>query len=74
MSHFYASIQGNRGEATRQGGKHINGHIRGWECGVRVLGFIDPDTKEDTFHVYLTGGSGGCSRDHLIGTFTKKDL
>ena len=41
MSHFYASIQGSRGEATRCGAKNsgIAGHIRGWSSGVYVRGF-----------------------------------
>ena len=39
MSHFYANIQGNRGEATRGGSKDsgIDGHIRGWNSGAKVI-------------------------------------
>lgn len=58
MSRFYSSIQGHRGEATRQGYRAINGHIRGWNIGVKVRGYIN-DQGEDEFEVILTGGSGG---------------
>ena len=60
MSRFYASIQGNRGEATRGGTKDsgIYGHIRGWHVGARV----DVDAIEDALDeviVQITGGSAG---------------
>ena len=61
MSRFYASIQGSRGEATRQGTPKsgIQGHIRGWRVGVKVRGFND--NGHDVFRVYATSGSnGGC--------------
>jgi hypothetical protein len=66
MSNFYASIQGHRGQATRQGHKHINGHIRGWHVGVRVVGRKDEKTGKNTFVVYKTGGSSGHKSDELI--------
>ena len=60
MSRFYASIQGNRGEATRGGSaaSGIYGHIRGWHIGARV----DVDARTvgsdlDVVRVELTGGS-----------------
>lgn len=65
MSRFYASIQGSRGEATRQGGGHITGHIRGWDSGVRVNGRVE--NGEDVFDVYATGGSHNGSGE-LLGT------
>jgi hypothetical protein len=59
MSHFYASIQGNRGEATRCGtkGSGIEGHIRGWNSGIAVEGHHDALSGCDVFRVYLSGGS-----------------
>lgn len=38
MSHFYATIQGNRGQASRQGTKRsgIESYTAGWEGGVRA--------------------------------------
>jgi len=67
MSRFYASIQGSRGEATRQGtGKSgIAGHIRGWDLGVKVVGGPGPDGDE--FLVYMTAGSNGGGQDLLVG-------
>lgn len=69
MAQFYASIQGNRGEATRMGSKDsgITGHIRGWNTGVKVFGHVTTG-GEDEFHVYKTGGSNGRTSDVLIGT------
>lgn len=63
MSRFYGSLQGTRGEATRQGHRSIVGHIRGWNLGARVTGFpasergIDGDSERDAFVVDVTGGS-----------------
>ena len=73
MSRFYASIQGNRGELTRQGHKYITGHVRGWNVGIRVTGLADSN-DQDEFVVYLTSGSGGGKSDKLIGRFTRQDL
>ena len=38
MSRFYGSLQGSRGEATRQGTRAsgITSHTRGWNIGARV--------------------------------------
>lgn len=59
MSHFYASIQGNRGEGTRGGTKKtgINGHIRGWSMGCRVDLAHNEESGEDCMTIMLTGGS-----------------
>ena len=66
MSNLYASIQGNRGQATRCGHKNIDGHIRGWHRGIKIIGTHNKDTHEDVFEVHITGGSNG---DYLgIGT------
>jgi len=72
MSRFYASIQGNRGEATRQGtpSSGIEGHIRGWNIGVRVYCFVDDDGK-DAVRVTLTGGSRNSSSTKFLGVFKK---
>ena len=68
LSRFYASIQGERGEATRQGHKEIVGHVRGWGSGIEVRGMkgaVDPD--RDVFYVYATSGSGFSRRPILLG-------
>ena len=61
MARFYASIQGNRGEATRMGtpSSGITGHIRGWSTGVRVEVDVDPETGRDRVKVLRTRGSNG---------------
>lgn len=77
MSRFYASIQGNRGEATRTGSANsgIVGHIRGWNVGVHVV--VGPkcgNEDMDECCIYLTGGSNGRSDSILLGRFTVDDL
>ena len=69
MSHFYASIQGDRGEAKRCGSKKsgITGHIRGWNIGVKVV--IQQEGGEDVCYVYATGGSLGYKMDKLLARF-----
>jgi len=68
MSHFYANIQGSRGEATRGGTKQsgIQGHIRGWENGVAVFCVHDNQQDEDTINVYATGGSNTNNQDLIF--------
>lgn len=70
MAQFYAEIQGNRGSATRMGGKEsgIWGHIRGWGVGARIRCFYDEKTDTDIVKVYATKGSGGNGQETLIAT------
>lgn len=67
MSQFYASIQGNRGRATRQGTKTsgIVGHIRGWRTGAEVLVTFNEKTGKDRVEVFKTGGSRGGGREKI---------
>ena len=76
MAHFYAEIQGNRGEATRMGSKAsgIQGHIRGWDVGARVSCYYDESLDEDRVRVTLTNGSGYGSESKYLGDFSAKDL
>lgn len=70
MAQYYASIQGNRGEATRMGTKTsgIDGHIRGWNIGARVV--ITHENGRDVVRVYKTGGSRNPSNiGHQIAEF-----
>ncbi len=73
MAQFYASIQGNRGEASRMGTKSsgIEGHIRGWNIGARVVCSHDDKTGKDVVRVYKTSGSGGSYGDDPIIEFTE---
>lgn len=67
MSRFFASIQGNKGEATRQGTEKsgIAGHIRGWDLGCRVNCAVNHE-GEDFVRISLTSGSNGNGREvHL---------
>ena len=62
MAHFYGTVQGGRGEASRLGTKKdgIHSSARGWKLGVDVQGnhtTVD-DTAFDQFTVDITGGSG----------------
>jgi len=74
MAHFYASIQGSRGEATRLGyaSSGMKGRIQGWHSGISVKAVVI-DGK-DTFHVYLTSGSNGTKQSQLLGTYTVDNL
>ena len=76
MSQFYASIEGSRGPATRQGSKKsgITGHIRGWSVGGEVRYWHNEETGEDEVTIYLTSGSSGYGSQKLLGRFTAKDL
>lgn len=59
MAHFRGTIKGQRGEASRLGGKNsgITANINGWDAGVRVVAF--ERNGVDCFDVYQTGGSNG---------------
>lgn len=71
MSHFYASIQGQKGLATRCGSKSsgIVGHIRTWEFGIEVQ--IQHVNGKDIAYLYKTSGSNGGSDNELLICVTK---
>jgi hypothetical protein len=73
MSRFYASIEGSRGEATRQGtpATGIVAHPRGWNLGVRVTGYPAQASDRDTFAVDITGGSHGRRTSIQLGDVTE---
>ena len=75
MSRFYASISGQAKTVATRGSGHsdIHGHIRGWNVGIRIYGYVNVDGK-DEFAVYLTGGSHGRKIEKVIGIFIEKDL
>jgi hypothetical protein len=67
---FWGSLQGlypgrTSTEATRGGSQGIDGHIRGWDLGVRVHGFVN-EQGEDEFEVWTTGGSHDTSTKVLV--------
>ena len=67
MGHFYANIQGNRGEATRMGTKEsgIGGHIRGWHVGGSVSCNYNSNKDRDECCIRATRGSSGYGGTHL---------
>ncbi len=73
MSHFYGSMQGSRGETTRQGTKKsgIRAHIGGWDFGVKVIMYRNPEGN-DVADIYLTCGSDGAGYNKYLGSFTSE--
>jgi hypothetical protein len=67
MAHFYATMQGSAGVASRIGSANsgISAHPRGWHCGVLVNGRVEDG--EDVFYIYATGGSTGAQPSEPIG-------
>lgn len=73
MARFRATIQGQRGAASRLGSTSsgIQAYINGWDIGINVDGMAGPDN--DIFNVYLTGGSNGGSGSLFIGRAYLRD-
>lgn len=69
---FWGSVLGYKGggtsttEASRGGETGIQGHIRGWNSGIKVVGSVDT-VLGDCFNVFVTSGSNGGKRDVLVG-------
>lgn len=63
MSHFYGTLQGSRGQATRCGTKNsgITTQAAGWQGCIETHIYHDDATGKDMYRVYLTPwqGSGG---------------
>lgn len=55
MSHFYGTLQGNRGEATRQGSKKsgIETSTASWEGAIHTRAFYNEETGNDWVRVTL---------------------
>jgi len=55
MSHFYGTLQGSKGQTTRQGTKKsgIESRTASWQGAVRVSAFHDEETGEDWVEVRL---------------------
>lgn len=69
MAQFRATIEGQRGIASRLGNKKsgIITKTNGWKSGVRVEGEYREQDEEDVFDVWMTGGSGGTPNQVLLG-------
>ena len=68
MARFYASMKGNRGEATRMGTatSGLEAHIRGWGIGIRVECQSIDGGLTDVIRVYKTGGSNDPKSEKLL--------
>jgi len=71
MAHFRATVQGNRGEASRLGtkGSGMDADINGWDSGVSVRASYNRENSRDEFSIYLTGGSGYGSVGKFLGKY-----
>jgi hypothetical protein len=67
MSHFYGTLKGTRGEATRCGSKDsgIVAHAASWEGAVCARVFHDEETGKDWAYVGLTSWHGRGSEREL---------
>lgn len=90
MSHFYAGISGQAGEATRQGskGSGISGYVQGWMARLHVSINHVPNCQEpysrpdhdaeknegDIGHITLTGGPSGGYGSHSLGGFNVNNV
>ena len=74
MAHFFGSVQGNRGEATRVGSQTsgVRAAAQGWNVGGRVV--VRHENNEDVIYLFLTSGSNGLHPERLVGKFTQSDL
>jgi len=69
MAHFYGSMNGSRGEATRCGTKSsgISAHVRSWTHGVRSNLFESRQgSGEDKVCIEITSGSNNDGRTSHI--------
>lgn len=67
MSHFYGTLQGSRGEATRCGSKDSGIHTvaASWQGAISVNLFHDEETREDWARVCFSTWHG-CGTDKEI--------
>jgi hypothetical protein len=71
-AHGVTAVGGITTEATRGGNAGISGHIRGWNSGIKVVGYIDSKDR-DCFAVYVTSGSNGGENDKMVGILVGKE-
>ena len=68
MSHFYGTLQGNRGEATRAGTESsgLSTFAAGWQGAISVIVYVDPETEADMAEICLVPWeSSGGIRHHI---------
>jgi len=74
MAHFRATIEGNRGRASRLGTKKsgLEITVNGWHIGVDIWVRYDEKTDQDIITIHRTCGSGGESTARHIATIYEK--
>jgi hypothetical protein len=74
MAHFYGTVQGHRGEASRLGSKAsgISATASGWNIGGEIRAVYDEQLKTDVVRLYVTHGSNS-SRSTLVASFARVD-
>ena len=74
MARFRATIQGQRGSASRLGSAKsgIMARVNGWDVGVEVVAQHNASHSDsrDIFELYATGGSHNAHRARYIGYVT----
>jgi len=60
MSHFYGTVQGNRGEASKCGSKAsgIRTYAASWKGAITCWTYIDKETGNDYVRVEMTTWQG----------------
>jgi hypothetical protein len=68
MAHFYGTLQGNRGGASRLGTKSsgLVTQTASWEGAVRVSVDYDKDTDRDLVHVSLIQWHNGAGVNRVL--------
>jgi len=71
MARFRARILTPRGDVSRLGhaSTGLNTETNGWDVGIGVFASVDDD-GQDTFEVYVNGGSNGRMIARQIATVT----
>jgi hypothetical protein len=74
MAQFMAIISGSRGEASRLGTAKsgIMTHVKGWNSGVKVYGYVDAN-GQDKFDIFVTTGSSHKISSTPIGSVVLVD-
>jgi hypothetical protein len=78
MGHFYGTVQGNRGEASRMGSKNsgMETYCASWKGAIRCFAYVNSDGK-DCIRVEMTSWRGvgeyKLLYDGLIGEYKPND-
>ena len=73
MSHFYATLNGSRGEATRAGTKQsgLTANAFGWDLGGRAHMWYNAKLDTDVVSLYVTRGNN--ERSILVASYIIRD-